>query len=633
MRRSSLPTRPKPSFLEQIAAKKEAKEAKEAKEMSDGDRESEEGEQYLRGMSFLPRKDLEEMAAKSKAKAAKGAGEAGDGDSKPKLSFLEVMAAKRLEAAAAAAAVPVPPAAAPVPAAAAAAPPAAPAAPPPFPPFGASAEAEHGKREAEQYRLGRGVALQAENTILCHYGVSNAGHGVSIMPKIAPNTNAAAQPGVTKCLCDGDVFVVTERRQGPGQTYLKLQTGGWVFTNHPTTGKEICAPAYMVQVEVPLGVLAGQIMGFQLSGQTHQIRIPPGAGPGQVITAPFVSSSPVPVVTSKAKELVNWLQIKVKGMLGHSWLIATCKYNPATHVFMCTDMKAMNTQGVLKHPAQGVHLELSNCWMVDVPDRQGKKQQRFNISNASGQKVEVAAHSGGRERLNSTKLKRVWIMAMETEWQCRRRMNAERWAKERNLEGLPYVGSALVFGIAAAAGVACIQEGTEGAGAGAAAAGFLGTILKFDAANPMVGGVIEACGAHITPLMSSIMRGDPARLLQLTHDGTTTNETKNEARSWVRLDLPDGRSLLLTHYSLRHGRESGRLLHWQLQGSSDGQQWEVLKNHFYDMSLPHEGFGVAHWPVSVTKAYRCFRILQTGANSLDNNYLCCAGINHFAELR
>jgi hypothetical protein len=36
------------------------------------------------------------------------------------------------------------------------------------------------------------------------------------------------------------VFVVTERQQGAGQTFLKLQTGGWVFTHHPTTGAEIC---------------------------------------------------------------------------------------------------------------------------------------------------------------------------------------------------------------------------------------------------------------------------------------------------------------------------------------------------------------------------------------------------------
>jgi hypothetical protein len=63
--------------------------------------------------------------------------------------------------------------------------------------------------------------------------------GVSITPKSAPDIRSTVQPGAVK-LTAGPLFVVTERRQGTGQTYLKLKTGGWAFTHHPSTRREIC---------------------------------------------------------------------------------------------------------------------------------------------------------------------------------------------------------------------------------------------------------------------------------------------------------------------------------------------------------------------------------------------------------
>jgi hypothetical protein len=89
-----------------------------------------------------------------------------------------------------------------------------------------------------------------------------------------------------------------------------------------------------------------------------------------------------------------------------------------------------------------------------------------------------------------------------------------------------------------------------------------------------------------------------------------------------------------THYALRHGRGDGlgRLRHWELRGSSDGREWEVLKKHNDDDSLPDEGFGIAHWPLDTTKALSHFRVHQTGPNSSDYNRLCCAGIELFGQL-
>ena len=123
-------------------------------------------------------------------------------------------------------------------------------------------------------------------------------------------------------------------------------------------------------------------------------------------------------------------------------------------------------------------------------------------------------------------------------------------------------------------------------------------------------------------------------------DQCSLNMTKNVKGSWVGVSLPPGYSLVPTHYALRHGFYGGqcRLRHWELRGSSDGKEWEVLKKHNDDRSLPDEGFGIAHWPLDTTKAFSHFRVHQTGYNSASDinsssiNILFCAGIELFGQL-
>jgi hypothetical protein len=128
--------------------------------------------------------------------------------------------------------------------------------------------------------------------------------------------------------------------------------------------------------------------------------------------------------------------------------------------------------------------------------------------------------------------------------------------------------------------------------------------------------------------------GDRAGLLNW--DGISKNYTSCLEGSWVEVRLPPGRSLVPTHYALRHGEsDSTRLRHWELRGSSDGKEWEVLKKHNDDRSLPDGAFGVAHWPLDTTKAFSHFRVHQTGTNWSsygDNYHLCCAGIELFGQL-
>jgi hypothetical protein len=130
--------------------------------------------------------------------------------------------------------------------------------------------------------------------------------------------------------------------------------------------------------------------------------------------------------------------------------------------------------------------------------------------------------------------------------------------------------------------------------------------------------------------------GGPTHIVQRFHDGHTRNITKDERYSWVAVELK-GCSLVINHYALRHGNDNGhgRLLNWRLEGSNDGKEWNNLRVHEDDQSLPNQGFGVAHWPVEqVTKDYSHFRIIQTGPNSGGgyDNMLCCAGFEMYGKI-
>jgi hypothetical protein len=159
-----------------------------------------------------------------------------------------------------------------------------------------------------------------------------------------------------------------------------------------------------VQVQVPPGVSAGQLMQFQLAGQTHQIQVPPGAVAGQTITATVPSSSaPPPSAPPAAAPVVRGrAKVRAKGaVFGSSWRNATCLYNPATREFTCTD-------------TTGKEQRLTECWLVDVPNRQGKKQHRFDIdSDRSQQPISLAPEGAGE--------KQRWVVAVETKAALRTR--------------------------------------------------------------------------------------------------------------------------------------------------------------------------------------------------------------------
>jgi hypothetical protein len=129
--------------------------------------------------------------------------------------------------------------------------------------------------------------------------------------------------------------------------------------------------------------------------------------------------------------------------------------------------------------------------------------------------------------------------------------------------------------------------------------------------------------------------GSPERLVMHGHDGTT-NCTGNQTNQWMSVDLGEHRSLIPNRYCLRHGSPSGgyRLRWWRFEGSNDENAWTVLRSHADENTMPAKGFGVTDWLLEgVTKAYRHFRIIQTGPNSWGTHSLSCRGLELYGVLQ
>jgi len=167
---------------------------------------------------------------------------------------------------------------------------------------------------------------------------------------------------------------------------------------------------------------------------------------------------------------------------------------------------------------------------------------------------------------------------------------------------------------------------------------------------------------RITILTSSIERG-------VTHDlvGLSSSDlwTKDIPSSWFTLDLGQSRSVAPTAYTLRHGMnfKADSLRTWELQGST-GDNWVCLRRHTNDTAL-NGRYSVNTWIITLNSnplqhsnsnpnpnsnitnsnnntqqqqqqqqqtAFRYFRILQTGRNSNNRNFLVLCGFEIYGEL-
>jgi hypothetical protein len=135
---------------------------------------------------------------------------------------------------------------------------------------------------------------------------------------------------------------------------------------------------------------------------------------------------------------------------------------------------------------------------------------------------------------------------------------------------------------------------------------------------------------RITVMASSIEKGDPTELVGIV---PTELWTKDVPASWFCIDLGRNRSVVPTYYTLRHGGnyKADSLRTWDFQGSTDGVQWSLLLRHTNDQSL-NGPFATCSWPIKASVGYRYFRILQTGHNSSNHNFLVISGIELYGEL-
>ena len=142
---------------------------------------------------------------------------------------------------------------------------------------------------------------------------------------------------------------------------------------------------------------------------------------------------------------------------------------------------------------------------------------------------------------------------------------------------------------------------------------------------------------HRVAVTASSILEDSAPLSAIVGLDVVRCVTQPRPQSWIALDLID-KTLLLTAYTLRHyaSWDIEALRTWRLEGSRNGEDWALLREHVNDESLNAKG-KAATWTIDVTTAvgsrpYRMFRVLQTGENSNKHHYLACSGWELYGQL-
>jgi len=152
--------------------------------------------------------------------------------------------------------------------------------------------------------------------------------------------------------------------------------------------------------------------------------------------------------------------------------------------------------------------------------------------------------------------------------------------------------------------------------------------------NPMDAGLL-------TVTASSVM-DDSTSLAAVVGRDTVRCVTKPLPNSWMMIDFHADKRVLPTHYSMRHYSSWGveALRTWKLEGSTNGEEWTLLRDHINDEHL--DGKGSTHtWTIHggdiQTVARQCqpmryLRITQTGENSNRHHYLALSGFELYGRL-
>ena len=146
--------------------------------------------------------------------------------------------------------------------------------------------------------------------------------------------------------------------------------------------------------------------------------------------------------------------------------------------------------------------------------------------------------------------------------------------------------------------------------------------------NPHTDGKVVAA-------MSSVENGDPHKFVGRSNDGH--NFTLSRPNSWMSVDLGEGRTVVPTHYCLRHDANgsSYAVRNWTLEGKAadPGADWQEIRRHDNDATIAKRDYAVGAWPVEAGgRAFRHFRIRQHGKNRDGADYLMCCGFEVYGQL-
>ena len=137
----------------------------------------------------------------------------------------------------------------------------------------------------------------------------------------------------------------------------------------------------------------------------------------------------------------------------------------------------------------------------------------------------------------------------------------------------------------------------------------------------------------VTP--SSIFTGHTSEFIghvpPLGHGGQCYTESLEGSSVAVQLPL----AVIVTRYTFRHGNNNPActLRNWNFEGSNDGVEWVVLRQHVNDRALPQLTHSTASWDVdSNGRAFSHYRIHQTGINSPGIHNLLMGGLELYGSL-
>lgn len=95
--------------------------------------------------------------------------------------------------------------------------------------------------------------------------------------------------------------------------------------------------------------------------------------------------------------------------------------------------------------------------------------------------------------------------------------------------------------------------------------------------------------------------------------------TESDGCPWLLIDFQDI-YVQPTDYAIWSHGGCSTLRNWCFQGSNDRVNWVVLSQHTDDDTIK-EPFSTATWPIDTNRFFRFFRVIQTGDNWSDNNWM------------